>query len=34
MQGYIIAMQKEIDCNSLETKELAEMLEKLGKDDH
>jgi len=31
MQGYIIAQQKEIDCSALETKELASMLDELGK---
>lgn len=30
MQGYIIAMQKEIDCSALTTKELARMLDELG----
>lgn len=34
MQGYVIAMQKEIDVTPLNTKELAEMLDRLGKDDH
>jgi hypothetical protein len=34
MQGYIIAMQKEIDVTPLETKELAKMLDDLGGDDH
>ncbi len=29
-QGYIIAMQQEIDCSSLSTKELSAMLDKLG----
>jgi hypothetical protein len=29
-QGYIIAMQKGIDCSSLPSKELATMLDKLG----
>lgn len=33
-QGYVIAMQRGIDCSSLKTKELAEMLDKLGEDDH
>lgn len=33
-QGYIIALQRNIDCNSLPTKELAAMLDKLGEDDH
>lgn len=34
LQGYIIALQREIDCSGLQTTELAEMLEKLGEDDH
>lgn len=34
LQGYIIAMQKNIDVTPLETKELTEMLVDLGKDDH
>jgi len=34
IQGYVIALQRNIDCSSLETKELAEMLEKLGADNH
>ncbi len=34
MQGHIIAMQKEIDVSSLDTPELAKMLERLGEDDH
>jgi hypothetical protein len=33
-QGYVIAMQRGIDCSALSTKELAEMLDKLGEDDH
>lgn len=33
-QGYIIALQREIDVSSLETKELADMLDHLGEDDH
>jgi hypothetical protein len=33
-QGYVIALQRNIDCSALETKELAEMLEKLGADNH
>lgn len=33
-QGYVIALQREIDCSSLETKELAQMLERLGADEH
>jgi hypothetical protein len=34
LQGMIIALQKEIDLTPLKTKELVEMLERLGKDDH
>lgn len=34
LQGYVIAMQKDIDCSPLKTKELADMLNELGKDDH
>jgi len=34
IQGYIIALQQEIDVTPLESKELAKMLDKLGKDDH
>jgi hypothetical protein len=33
-QGYIIALEKKIDCSSLPTQELAAMLDKLGEDDH
>jgi hypothetical protein len=33
-QGYVIALQRKIDCSSLPVKELAGMLEKLGHDDH
>ena len=33
-QGYIIALQRGIDCSSLPTTELSVMLEKLGEDDH
>jgi hypothetical protein len=33
-QGYIIALQRNIDCSSLPTAELADMLDKLGEDDH
>lgn len=33
-QGYIIARQRNIDCSSLGTEELASMLDKLGQDDH
>jgi len=32
-QGYIIALQRNIDCSALETTELIQMLEKLGSDD-
>lgn len=33
-QGYVIALQRGIDCSSLPTRELADMLERLGEDDH
>ena len=33
-QGYVIALQRNIDCSSLGTRELASMLDKLGQDDH
>ncbi|HSX42788.1 MAG TPA: hypothetical protein VLF59_01745 [Candidatus Saccharimonadales bacterium] len=33
-QGYIIALQRNIDCSALETPELTSMLQKLGTDDH
>jgi len=33
-QGYIIALQKDIDCSALSTRELSGMLDELGKDDH
>jgi len=33
-QGYIIAMQREIDCSALPTPELVKMLDQLGQDDH
>jgi hypothetical protein len=33
-QGYVIALQRGIDCNALQTRELAAMLERLGEDDH
>ncbi len=34
IQGYIIAIQKEIDVTPPETKELAAMLDELGHDEH
>lgn len=34
LQGYIVALQKNIDCSSLGTKELAKLLDKLGQDEH
>ncbi len=34
MQGYIIALQKEIDCDSIPTAELIELLSGLGEDEH
>lgn len=33
-QGYVIALQREIDCSSLPVHELAAMLEQLGTDAH
>jgi hypothetical protein len=33
-QGYVIALQRGIDCSSLPTSELAAMLDKLGVDSH
>jgi hypothetical protein len=33
-QGYIIALQRNIDCSTLPAHELAGMLDKLGEDDH
>jgi len=33
-QGYIIALQRHIDCSSLPSRELARKLEQLGEDDH
>ena len=33
-QGYVIALQREIDCAALPVKELAQMLEELGEDNH
>jgi hypothetical protein len=33
-QGYIIALQRDIDCSALPCNELAAMLDKLGEDDH
>jgi nucleotidyltransferase/DNA polymerase involved in DNA repair len=34
IQGYVIALQRNIDCSALETEELSQMLEKLGADEH
>ena len=31
LQGYIIAKQKEVDCTALTTRELAKLLDELGK---
>jgi hypothetical protein len=31
MQGYVIATQKQIDCSSLDTKQLSTLLDELGK---
>jgi hypothetical protein len=33
-QGYVIALQRGIDCSSLPSAELAKMLEELGEDSH
>jgi predicted transcriptional regulator len=33
-QGYVIALQREIDCSALSSQELSKLLEKLGEDDH
>ncbi len=33
-QGYVIAIQRGIDCNSLPGSELADLLDKLGEDAH
>ena len=34
LQGYVIALQRKIDCSAMKTAELASMLEKLGEDEH
>ncbi len=34
VQGYIVALKNNIDCCNFSTQELAEMLDRLGKDDH
>jgi hypothetical protein len=34
LQGYVIALERGIDCSQLETEELSVMLEKLGADNH
>jgi len=34
LQGYIIALERNIDCSTLGTRELASMLERLGADNH
>lgn len=34
IQGYIIAIEKKIDCSTLKTPELSRLLERLGADDH
>lgn len=33
-QGYVIALQRKIDCSSLAASELVTMLDQLGQDDH
>lgn len=34
IQGYVIALQRQIDCSKLPTAELVAKLDKLGEDDH
>lgn len=34
LQGYVIALQRNIDCSSLEIHKLAAMLDELGRDEH
>jgi len=34
IQGYVIALQRNIDCSKLEAGELSRMLEQLGADNH
>lgn len=34
IQGYVIALQRGIDCTSLSARELAVMLDRLGEDNH
>lgn len=34
IQGYVIALERGIDCTQLEVGELSDMLEKLGADNH
>jgi hypothetical protein len=34
LQGYVIALQRGIDCSNLPANELADMLDKLGEDNH
>lgn len=34
IQGYVIALQRKIDCSNLPAKELADMLDRLGEDAH
>jgi hypothetical protein len=34
VQGYVIALQRNIDCSQLGTVELSQMLEQLGADNH
>ena len=33
-QGYVIALQRNIDCSALPLRELSKMLDELGQDDH
>lgn len=34
IQGYVIALQRQIDCSVMPTRELTLMLDKLGEDEH
>ena len=34
LQGYVIALQRGIDCSALQSSELTKMLEQLGADNH
>lgn len=34
LQGYVIALQRNIDCSAISTRELVKMLDQLGEDAH